>query len=812
MSIRWEFERDTRFNVPVKVEITDSQFDGAKTVLDFIGNKPLIIESGIPNDSLFKNIFGSFVELKLRGSTGDFEDLFDRNNTRFRIKVYIDGSFDSEYIPITDAFSEPVTSGNYEVTLRGAGVAALKQVNIFDIINSSTYITKLDAIYDIVNHYYNYDVVDATIEYPTDTYSNRSALSQIYINPARWDEDTTAYDALDSLITEPHQIRLTQGKAFIFPVGEPSFVGYTYDGSIIGNAVDYETDTSSTSIGGRLAKVRRRREVYDGVERTYSPGDTPILIKNGSFDSLENFNYGTSGSLFAGRPKLWNRIEGDNDPQIIEQDSSVNPISWRFRYANESFIEDGSLIYATSGKWEYESVFVNEGQRISLSGVASNSNIELTFVLMQQVQIGDYYLTLNELSGNPADWTEYKWVKNPTFQETFIPVAVNGRTSFKIDAPPVPEGGIMSYRVTDPSIALQFSPLISSPVTTTDIGNAGIEDADYIDLQRIAVEPVNADGETITSSKNLTGTRGNVFKYKEIFGDGFTSDNAGAIKYKAILSEGDLTPSNEWNIKGLRTRDTLADVQGEYLLTELSEDRDLIRGTVNAYDLISLIDTKRVSYCRTDFRYGRSEIELMELKTDALDGSPVIVSLTATAQDEGVKLCYEVDDFLPMLEVKVNGASVSFGSVQYLVESAPGEFSRNALGSCISSGTVTTSVDSPNEISVTGSLVASGTVTTSAESSITFGAEPTVCKTSTGLRVEWTAEAEADSYNLQRSEDSGAWTTISTGFIGTTYNDSYPSTVPDTTIQYRVSACNEFGCGAYSDPSIATTYNSALSC
>lgn len=191
---------------------------------------------------------------------------------------------------------------------------------------------------------------------------------------------------------------------------------------------------------------------------------------------------------------------------------------------------------------------------------------------------------------------------------------------------------------------------------------------------------------------------------------------------------------------------------------------------------------------------------------------PIIVSLTATPTDEGVELCYEIDDRIPTRKVVAIGDVVSSGIIEYRVEATPGTFNKNAVGNSVSSGTVTTSTLSSTTQSAIGTASSSGTVTTSAESAINYGDVPTVCKTATGLRVEWVADAGADNYNLQRRVDSGSWTTISTGFIGTTFNDSYPASVPTSSIEYRVSACTSFGCGAYGDPSISTTYNSAISC
>ena len=194
------------------------------------------------------------------------------------------------------------------------------------------------------------------------------------------------------------------------------------------------------------------------------------------------------------------------------------------------------------------------------------------------------------------------------------------------------------------------------------------------------------------------------------------------------------------------------------------------------------------------------------------DRPPKIVSLQATPGDEKVTLCWEVDDFIIPKEIPAEGSVLASGTVSTLVVTSPTEQSLTVQGSVVADGSVTISVLTSDEVSVTGSVVADGSVTTSVESAIIYGDVPTACKTGTGLRVEWDADAGADNYNLQRRKDGGSWVTIATGFIGTTFNDAGPASSPTSTYEYRISACTEFGCGAYGEASIATTYNGALSC
>lgn len=592
MSVRWRIEQDTRFNVPVRVDITDANYVGSIINLQFAGKSPVIKTGGVRNSDPYKKIFGESITVNLKAQTGDFEDLFTRDRDRFRIKLYVNGSFDSEYIPITDAYSEPVTGGNFISTIKGAGLASLKQIKATDILTADNY-SALEAIYELTNHFFNYSIVDGTIFYPDGSNTTTSALSQIDIKTARF-KDESAYQALEYLISRGHQIRVQDGSAHVIPAKESSYTGYSYNGSTISSGVTYNTNLSAQPIGGRTAINRRRQQYYDGVLRTYEPGSAGNIVPSGDFSEAE-----FSGITGEEVPAGWSY--DFTSPVLTNQ-----PISSR-AFDGEEYAWQFNPTEWLSGVGEPR-YFQATGEQI-ISGERLSVNAELKFnkeksssqvlIFLLEIKIGSHYLIQqSDQSGRINNPKNLVWSTSPpsrtSGEGSYLRISVpqNIRQRFTVNAPPAPVSGQISYRVA---------------VSTF---NGGYSKDDTINIYTISNEIVDEDGKVTSKSEHSIGT-GDIYNFTEYFGDGFTSATPGALFYNN-------SPTEFWSVKGISGTGTLAQVQSSYIQSEISRDNDLYFGTYDVYDAISLIEGKRVGYISTDYRYGVSKIELLGIEQHSI--------------------------------------------------------------------------------------------------------------------------------------------------------------------------------------------------
>jgi hypothetical protein len=146
--IRWRIEIDTEFSVPVKVEISDSEYSGS--VINVVGSDNAVItQSGVPDSDTYRKIQSSEITLTLAGLAGDYDDLFIRDFGRFKATHYVDGDVRGEYLLMPDTFSTPDLEnpafGNFFVTIRGTCISAFKKVKVSEILDlDGDRISKLD--------------------------------------------------------------------------------------------------------------------------------------------------------------------------------------------------------------------------------------------------------------------------------------------------------------------------------------------------------------------------------------------------------------------------------------------------------------------------------------------------------------------------------------------------------------------------------------------------------------------------------------------------------------------------------------------
>ena len=596
MSLRWQFERTGRFKVPYKVEIYDSEYSGSVQTLDKVGADPVTLVMGTQNADPLDKIKASYISVEFVGKTGDFEDLFSRDNQRFLFKLFIDGDFYSEFIPVTNEFSDTVTEGVYTNSIRCANLAVLKQVKIKEIFTTDERISKLEGLHRIVTHLFDMDVVDGSILYPSGANTNASALTQIDFNTGRFD-DQTAYEALQWLTPKMHQLRVWDGAVFMIPVNEASFTGYRYNGSSITSSV-YNDNFTGIFKGGRLGIDREKLRVYDSVLRNYEPGEAPNIVPNGDLDDLENFTYTTApiGNLRLGLPNGWTIAQGDTPWLIRNTGIESDP------YRGE--INVGNSIYEALTDIE---IIEDQNLRVNVD-VEFNSSRDVVWCLPVKVKVGDYVAQIDYgIDGSRLVGTgELSWELESEVDIPFLFVLGNSDRiiNFSQQLPPLPLTGTASFQVASP---LPFLNIV------TDY-NQNVDPEDRAFLYNFALDAVDEEGDIILRSETEAGESGDVYEYTEQFGDGFTSVNPGALFFN-----GEQTLN--WSVKGYSGTGSLSSVQVSYLLSELSRDRDRISGNVDTFDTIALIEGKRVNYISTNFRKGNSKIELVEIVPHDLDAT-----------------------------------------------------------------------------------------------------------------------------------------------------------------------------------------------
>lgn len=609
--LRWEFTRDTRFNVPYKIEIYDSEFSGSSTDLGIVSGVPVEVTMGTRNADPLEKVKASQIVVRLWGAKGDFDDLFDRNNTRFKIKLYVDGNFESEFIPVPDTFQDYDTPGEFTVEIKAANLALLKQKQASDVISNGS---RLQAIQDIINVYFDLPVVDGTVFYPKEANTSGSALSQTMIQASRL-EEMNCYQALEMLIPKGHQVRITKGKAFIFPVTEASFTGYEGAGSTL-----YDDNFVSTKIGGRLSKTRTRLQTYDGVRRTYQPLDAENIVPSGDFEledfGLEELPTGRTPALPAG----WSPVRPFSSTTYAKLNGQ--DVSWQIGESVGSFIDQFALEaneIKTYQSWTAEAGQVLAGTRLKIRFTHNYESVNNFAHIPIKIKVGSQILFMGRdnsgrlVAGSPKWRAESNGLIRHVDHVLIGTRANTGYKDWEFITPPIPETGTLSVEVETPSVDRSWEP----------------DENNFLEIAEFSIDPANESGEILVEEKVLAGSEGDVYEYTEGFGDGFSSFNPGAMFNKD--EEISFTPKAEnltelWVYNGTdgsipSTELPLAELETKYLYSQLSTDRDRKNGTVDVYDFLALIDGLRVNYISTDFRFGRSDIELFEIRDHDLEAT-----------------------------------------------------------------------------------------------------------------------------------------------------------------------------------------------
>lgn len=133
--IRWRFNFGTRYAEDMRIDITDRDYTGSMIEYDIAGKIPVNVTFGEMNADPIRKIVGSSIKVEFVGKTGDFDDLYLKDNDRFRMLFYIEGELESVFIPIPDTMSEPFTPGNFTVEIQGANLSILKQYDAVSFMN-----------------------------------------------------------------------------------------------------------------------------------------------------------------------------------------------------------------------------------------------------------------------------------------------------------------------------------------------------------------------------------------------------------------------------------------------------------------------------------------------------------------------------------------------------------------------------------------------------------------------------------------------------------------------------------------------------
>lgn len=626
MSLRWEFERDGVFNVPFKVEIYDSQYVGSSIVLDKIGAKPAEVQMGTPGADPLEKIKGSFLTIRLFGVSGDYDDLFDRNNERWLVKLYIDGNHESDFIPIPDTFTDYVTDGQYTNEIKCANLSLFKQKQIDDMLGEwplpfgpvFTSVSRLEVIEDIIGQLFDMDVIDGVVFKPGHIAAGNPSLRNQFINPRKRLAGMNCYEALEELIPKGHQMRVSKGKIFILPITEASFVGYD-----VATPTLYDDNFVSTNIGGRLSKSRTRLQTYDGVKRFYDPLEAENIVPSGELELVDfgldeddiNNNEGEVDAI----PVFWsaqrgNYARGDTKAKLIS-----GGVAWLIPESVGNFVDQPAIEANNPGfqsweAWKADSGVVLEGTRLkidlSFNYVSRNNFAHLPI----KIKVGDNVLfrgrdATGRLVAGDIVWRQESNGLLRHVDHVLIGTGANtGFHDWSFITPPVPSTGNLEITVESPTVDRSYER----------------GDDNYIEISSISIDPADENGEILVKSDILAGESGDVYEYTESFGDGFTQFNAGAIFDSAGPTGRDLI--TDWFYDGedenvSTDKTSLADLESSYLASQLTLDRDRITGTADIFDFIALIDGYRVNFIQTDFRYGRSKVELIEIREHDIEAT-----------------------------------------------------------------------------------------------------------------------------------------------------------------------------------------------
>src|SRR5690625_3634289 len=603
MAIRWQLYSTTRFGVPVRVDIEDSQYSGG--IIPICGSgDPVTYTVGQPGGDPFEKILPSSITLRIIGQEGDFADLFERDLSRFRIHMYIDGDLESTFIPMQDTFSEPATAGTHVITVNGANLSVYRNRMVPESISSEVH-TRLNAIRLLINSLFDFSIVDGSVFYTQGSNMNQSALNQVWVKGERI-EGMNVYAALEALIPKGHQIRIARGRVIIVPVTEPTFTGYEYSasGDYVGSTV-FDGNLKGFYTGGALGRIRSKLQTFDGVKRVYEPGEIDNIVPSGDIEFDDFIPYpqgGTNGMI----PDGWEIVNGVTvSSRRVE---IPNGFGWRVGFApraqsnqNPDFRTETD--FPITGGEVMRHSFTAQYER-------NRSDSATAVTLWVQVKVGNYYLVRLGSSVYDDDWDTLVWrtagnLPNPALtQPTMINFSLQagGFQTFEFISEPIPTQGNIEY-----SFNLR-------PAATSGI----LSDQNFVTVSSVVGDIVDADGQIIRQIETETGDEnGELYEYTEQYGDG-----------PVVIAPGALSPVNDftvpvpgWVYKN-EPAQPLDELEAKYIHDQVTKGADLITGTVDAFDSIDLVDGMRVNYLQVSMRGGSASIEVYEIQDHDLEAVP----------------------------------------------------------------------------------------------------------------------------------------------------------------------------------------------
>ena len=612
--VRWILEIDSDFNVPVKVEIEDSQFSGSATHVKG-GDSAIVRTGGQPNSDPNRKVFDSRLELSLAGARGDYDDLFTRNLSRFRVKLYIDGDFDSVYIPIPDTFKVPDVQnndfGNFAISIQCASFRSFNQRDVWDVLevdpDDIPIKSRLQTIHTIINDLFDLPIIDGSVFVPTDGLGASPLLKQ-WVDYTRL-EGLNSFEALELLIPKGHQYRMAKGAVIILPVTESQFSGFRYSGPSLGfpSSETFNDNFTAIRLGRVLETSKSKLQKYDGVRRIYDPLESANAVPSGSLNAEDFGITDPEDSQIVTFPNGWERVNypGGFLTQLVSTSVGGSRFAWQIPETAPPLPGVGGAAI-----WQVESKEVLAGQRLLIRFTVDYDSRNKTAVFPLRIQVG------NKVLRNPFDFNiagQNQWIDlQGVFDFETFDVGVSSRTGYtdyEFLSPPIPRTGQLKLSIATPE------PLGASWEWNED---------HVLRISEISIDPADEEGEVLRRSETLAGSKGDVYEYTEGFGDGFSSFTPGALRNadgSSGFTDGGLVLTELWRYTGEPDQLPLDQLETKYLFSQLSRDLDRISGTADVFDFIALIEGKRVNYISTDFRYGNSQIELIEIEAHNLDAT-----------------------------------------------------------------------------------------------------------------------------------------------------------------------------------------------
>ena len=610
--VRWILKIDSDFNVPVKVEIEDSEYSGSAIPVKG-GDSAIVRTAGQPNSDPNKKVFDSRLELSLAGARGDYDDLFTRNLSRFRVKLYIDGDFDSVYIPIPDTFKVPDVQnndfGNFAISIQCASFRSFNQRDVWDVLEVDAddipIKSRLQTIHAIINDLFDLPIIDGSVFSPANGLGASPLLKQ-WVDYTRL-QGLNSFEALELLIPKGHQYRMSKGAVIIVPVTESQFSGFRYSGPSLGfpSSETFNDNFTAIRLGRVLETSKNKLPKYDGVRRIYDPLESANAVPSGSLNAEDFGIEDPSDAQTVEFPIGWERVNypGGFDTRLVSTSVGGSRFAWEIPETAPPLPGIGGAAI-----WQVESKEVLAGQRLLIRFTVDYDSRNQTAVFPLRIQVGNKVLRNDFDIAGQNEWIDVQGV----FDFETFDVGVSSRTGYtdyEFLSPPIPRTGQLKLSIATPE------PLGASWEFSED---------HVLRISEISIDPADEEGEVLRRSETLAGSKGDVYEYTEGFGDGFSSFTPGALRNadgSSGFTDGGLVLTELWRYTGEPDQLPLAELETKYLYSQLSRDLDRISGTADVFDFIALIEGKRVNYISTDFRYGNSEIELIEIEEHDLEAA-----------------------------------------------------------------------------------------------------------------------------------------------------------------------------------------------